>query len=110
MMKVTGPDADGLYWIHGETGQYKGTVSVRADSIIGRAFAGYVGAPVAPEGRCRACDGPMLAGATPDEPRWCGWCRRSALDVCQRCGRDYESPADHVACFGATTEGASNER
>jgi hypothetical protein len=52
MMKATGPDADGLYWIHGETGSYKGAVSVRADSIIGRAFAGYVAAPVHTEHCC----------------------------------------------------------
>jgi hypothetical protein len=46
---VTGPDADGLYWIRGETGGCQGAVSVRADSIIGRAFAGYVRAPAPSE-------------------------------------------------------------
>jgi hypothetical protein len=38
---VTGPDADGLYWIHGESNGVQGAVSVRADSIAGRAFAQY---------------------------------------------------------------------
>ena len=43
--RVTGPDADGMLWIHGETHGVKGAVSVEADSIFGRAFLGYVKPP-----------------------------------------------------------------
>jgi hypothetical protein len=47
---VTGPDADGLVWVHATTpdGQTHGAVSVRADSIAGRAFAAYAAKPPAP--------------------------------------------------------------
>lgn len=43
--RVVGPDECGLLWIHGETGEIKGAISVHVDTIYGRAFLGYVAKP-----------------------------------------------------------------
>lgn len=76
---MTGPDADGFLWLRADGGGLAGMVSLRADSIVGRAF---LAAPSS-----RAPEDAEARGVVPADLRKA---IRDALDVMEEQARECE--------------------